>query len=78
LSVQIFMASCDLVAAALGVCGCSGSIGDELEYQICAVKQIESSKSKVSVEKPKRLCRYPDAHRYRNLYRGWPKTVHWG
>lgn len=58
MSVQIFMASCDLVAAALGVCGCSGSIGDELEYQICAVKQIESSKSKVSVEKPKRLCRY--------------------
>jgi hypothetical protein len=52
------MASCDLVAAALGVCGCSASVGEELEYQLCAVKRIESSQSTVSVEKPKRLCRY--------------------
>lgn len=58
MSIQIFMASCDLVAAALGVCGCSASVGEELEYQLCAVKKIESSQSTVSIEKPKRLCRY--------------------
>lgn len=58
MSIQIFMASCDLFAATLGVCGCNGSVGNELEYQICAVKQIESTKTVVTVEKPKRLCRY--------------------
>lgn len=58
MSVQIFMASCDLVAAALGVCGCSGSVGDQLEYQLCAAREIESKQSSVQVEKPKRFCRY--------------------
>ena len=58
MNIQIFMASCDLFAATLGICGCSGSVGNELEYQICAVKQIEETKTVVTVEKPKRLCRY--------------------
>lgn len=58
MSIQIFMASCDLFAATLGVCGCNGSVGDELEYQVCAVRQLESTNTSVAVEKPKRLCRY--------------------
>lgn len=60
LGVQIFMSSCDLVAASLGVCGCEGTVGNELEYQICAEEKINqrTNQQETSESKPTRLCRF--------------------
>lgn len=60
LGVQIFMASCDLVAASLGVCGCGGTVGTELQYQICAEEKINqrANQQAPAAPKPTRVCRF--------------------
>jgi hypothetical protein len=57
LSLQILAASCDLIAAGLGVCGCASSATSELDYQLCAVQKVESEQT-VSQDRPRRWCKY--------------------
>lgn len=58
LGIQIFMATCDLASASLGICGCAGSVSNEVEFQICATEKITSSQTSGASAKPQRLCRY--------------------
>lgn len=57
LSLQILAASCDLIAAGLGVCGCASSATSELDFQLCAVQKVESQQP-VSQDRPRRWCKY--------------------
>lgn len=57
LSIQLFMASCDLIAAGLGVCGCASSTTSEIEYQLCAEQRIEVEKG-APQDRPRKWCKY--------------------
>jgi hypothetical protein len=57
LSVQLFMASCDLIAAGLGVCGCASSATTEIQYQLCAEQRIEVEQG-APQDRPRKWCKY--------------------
>lgn len=57
LTLQLFMASCDLIAAGLGVCGCASSTTSEISYQLCAEQRVEVEQS-ASQSIPRRWCKY--------------------
>lgn len=57
LSLPLLMASCDLIAAGLGVCGCASSATSELDYQLCAVQKVESEQN-AAQDRPRRWCKY--------------------
>ena len=58
---QVFLASCDLVAATLGICDCGVSVTSQIEYQLCATEKLDEKKQiavSASTSKPQRLCQY--------------------
>lgn len=57
LSAQLFLASCDLIAAGLGVCGCASSTTTEIQYQLCAEQRIEVEQSSPQ-DRPRKWCKY--------------------
>jgi hypothetical protein len=57
LNLQVFMASCDLIAASLGACGCASSVDSEIEYRICAEQKI-SVEQAAPKDKPRKWCKY--------------------
>ena len=60
LTLTLFLAGCDLGAAALGVCGCAAQTSDVVSYQICAGEKVtESVPSEASAAPvPLRHCEY--------------------
>lgn len=57
LIAQIFIASCDLIAAGLGVCGCASSTTSEIQFQLCAEQRVEIER-KAPQDRPRKWCRY--------------------
>lgn len=57
LTLQLFIASCDLVAGALGVCGCASSSTSEIQFQLCAIQKIEAQQW-TPQDPPRKWCRY--------------------
>lgn len=57
LGVQLFVASCDLIAAGLGVCGCLSSTTTEIQYQLCAEQRVAVEQS-ASQDRPRKWCKY--------------------
>lgn len=57
LIAQIFIASCDLIAAGLGVCGCASSTTSEIQFKLCAEQRVEIER-KVPQDRPRKWCRY--------------------
>lgn len=51
------MASCDLIAAGLGVCGCASSATTEIQYQLCAEQRISAEQS-APQDRPRKWCKY--------------------
>ncbi len=57
LSVQIMMASCDLIAAGMGICGCASSTTTEIQFQLCAEQRI-AIEQKAPQDRPRKWCRF--------------------
>lgn len=55
--ISVFLASCDLTGAALGVCGCALEVSDQLSFELCAVERLEQV-SEDSSEVETRVCEY--------------------
>ena len=51
------MASCDLIAAGLGICGCASSTTSEIQFQLCAEQRIEVEQ-RTSQDRPRKWCKY--------------------
>ena len=56
--ISVFLASCDLTGAALGVCGCSTEVGDRISFELCGSQTISQPVGGSSGEIPMRLCEY--------------------
>lgn len=57
--ISVFLASCDLTAAALGVCGCATEVGDQIGFQLCAEQKVtQQVGSGVATQTPMRYCEY--------------------
>ena len=70
LSIQLFVASCDLIAAGLGVCGCASSATTEIQYQLCAEKRIYVEQSGPQ-DRPRKWCTY-----YSSDITGLPSSIY--
>ena len=51
------MASCDLIAAGLGICGCASSTTSEIQFQLCAEQRVEIE-TYAPQDRPRKWCRY--------------------
>ena len=53
----MFLASCDLIAAGLGVCGCASNVGTEIDYKLCA-EQRTSVEQAAPQDRPRKWCKF--------------------
>lgn len=56
--ISVFLASCDLTGAALGVCGCATEVGDRISFELCGSQTISQPVGGSTGEVPMRLCEY--------------------
>lgn len=56
--VTVFLASCDLTGAALGICGCGTEVGDRISFELCGTQTITQPVGGSAGQTPMRLCEY--------------------
>lgn len=56
--ISVFLASCDLTSAALGICGCGTTVTDQISFELCGSHSISQPGTSGSTETPMRLCEY--------------------
>ena len=55
--IPVFLASCDLAGATLGICDCGTSVTDQISFELCGTTTV-SDQVESDGEVPMRLCEY--------------------